>query len=137
MANEQAARQRELPPAMGIKDVTIKATQNDELFLDCIKELKEIATMGSRMSEKSGELTLERINYLIEQSEYQRAYGEDKTPETATPAELQERLDFAKNITISPYPEVKQNLDRAVAKTAKKAALGMVAQFEHLGQQHE
>ena len=47
--------------------------------------------------------------------------------------ELRERIEFADKIKISPYEEVKKNLDEAAASTAKQAASGLVKLFESLG----
>lgn len=41
--------------------------------------------------------------------------------------------DFAKKIEIKPYEEVKKNLDRIAAQTAKDSAAGLVKRFEKLG----
>ena len=47
--------------------------------------------------------------------------------------ELQKTQDFADEIQIMPYAQVKRNLDDLAAKTAKEAAEKMVEQFERLG----
>ena len=58
---------------------------NDELFLMCITELKQIATMGNEMGAKDGGITLERINFLLEQSNYQRQWQRETVPPVERP----------------------------------------------------
>lgn len=46
---------------------------------------------------------------------------------------LNERRQFADNIKVEPYGEVKEFLDKLAVSTAKEAAEGMVKLLHHLG----
>jgi len=47
--------------------------------------------------------------------------------------EFREKVRLSKQFKVRPYEEVKENLDRLAAETAKQAAAGLVKLFEPLG----